>query len=94
MALYKERVVVYLDDATRDSISQLADAAGVTPSVYIRTLLQRFVAGDPLASLNIATTLDKVWIGVDALLKSQTWDPSLRSVVREIIERRTGRPNA
>ncbi len=88
MTLHTERAVVYPDSVTREVLSCFA--AGVD-AVYVCRLLQRYVAGDPLTSLHIVITLDKVWIAVDALLKTQTWAPALRGTVREIIERRAGR---
>ena len=86
-----ERAVVYFDGVTGAAVACLVAGANVADAMYVRWLLRWYVAGDPLTSLYIAITLDKVWIAVDALLKTQTWAPALRGTVREIIERRAGR---
>lgn len=94
MSIYTERLYVRLNDRTMQGIARLSATAGAPPATYVRGLLERHVQGDPLTSLHIVATLDKVWIAVDALLKTQTWDPALRATVREIIERRAGRIDA
>lgn len=94
MASHTHRVVLYLDDPTRREIARLADVANLPVGVYARKLVEQQIAGGTVSGQLILTTVEKVWIAVDAILKTQTWDPALRGTVREIIERRAGRLDA
>ena len=85
----KRQITTYVDDPIFEKASAHARSRQETVSVYVRSLIERDLAGAADLAESVQTTLLKVLIGVDALLKHHP-KTDLLTIVKATRDKRTG----
>lgn len=85
----RRQITTYVDGPVFDKAIAHAHSRRITVSAYVKSLIERDVAGATDLAETVQMTLVKVLIGVDALLKHHP-KPDLLTIVKATRDKRTG----